>query len=148
MKMNKRNICDYDQRRKRETEEKLIKGIQKMRSSKEYRNKPLSCYGLAKITGVAVNTIKRFPNIMEMIEKSRQPEVKLKSAHVKVGVIRKLEDAQAVVEALEKMYNDIVNKYNVVMETNLRLNLEIVKLQDEKQELKHQLEMLLKQGMI
>ena len=69
---------------------------------------------------------------------------KLKNAHVKTGAIRRVEDAQAVVETLEKMYNEVTDKYNAVLDSNLKLNLELVKLQDEKAELKHQLDILLK----
>ena len=58
--------------------------------------------------------------------------------------VGKPEDLQSVVETLEKMYNEVVDKYNAVMDSNIRLNLELVKLQDEKAELKHQLDVLIK----
>jgi len=81
---------------------------------------------------------------MEAIEKSRFPAINLKSMHVKIGKVGKPEDLQSVVETLEKMYNEVVDKYNAVMDSNIRLNLELVKLQDEKAELKHQLDVLIK----
>ena len=144
--MNKRKPCDYDERRKAETQEKLMRGLQKMKSSKEFRNKPLSFYHLSKITGVSVNTIKKYPNIVSTIEKSRVPNIKLESAHVNVGKIRTLEEAQAVAEIMEKMYNDIVSKHNKVLDTNVRLEMENAKLMDERNELRHQLKILMSQG--
>lgn len=141
--MSNRKPCEYDRQRKKETVEKLQRGIQQMKSQKEFKNKPLSFYGLSKITGVAVNTIKTYPSIVETIEESKHPTVKLKCAHVKAGAIRRLEDAQAVVDTLEKMYNETADKYNSVMDANLKLNLELVKLQDENAELRHQIKLIL-----
>ena len=142
--MGCRNPCEYDQSRKRATEDTLKRGIQRMKANKQYRGKPLSVYALSKETGVARSTIMRFPGILEELNKTKYPEIRLKNAHVKTGAIRRVEDAQAVVETLEKMYNEVTDKYNAVLDSNLKLNLELVKLQDEKAELKHQLDILLK----
>ena len=134
-----RKECDYDIRRKTETEETLRTAISRMKATKKYRNKPISVYALSKETGVARTSIMRFPSVIEILNKTKIPSVKFKNAHVKTGKIRNFDDAIAVVETLEKLYNETADKANILMAENIKLNSEIVKLQDERAELRQQL---------
>jgi exonuclease VII small subunit len=64
----------------------------------------------------------------------------LKSSLLKVSKIHTFEQAVAVASTLDEAYNDAAQKYNQALKKISELQLQVVRLQGEKMELEHVLE--------
>lgn len=139
-KYSKREEREYDSIRKKQTLEKLKLGIRQLKNRKEYREgKPVTNYALSKHTGVSYNTIKKYPEIIEILEKEKNPGIPLKKAVVNTSKLYNLEEAIIIIEQLTDLYNETKEKYNKGLRVNSSLNLEIVRLRSEVEELNRQI---------
>lgn len=130
----------YDIERKEETLKKLKVGIQQLRRHKEHQEgKPISKYKLSKHTGVSIRTIDKYPDIIDMLAKEKNPGIPLKSAVVNVEKIFTVEEAVLVINQLTDLYNETKDKYNDGLKINTALNLENVRLKNQIAELTRQL---------
>lgn len=139
-KYSKRQEREYDAIRKQQTLEKLKTGIRQLKNRKEYRDgKAVTNYALSKHTGIAYNTIKKYPEIVRILEKEKNPGIPLKKAVVNVDKIYNIEEAILIIEQLTNLYNSTKEKYNEGLKINSSLNLQIVRLKDQVNELNRQI---------
>lgn len=136
----KREEREYDAIRKQQTLEKLKLGIKQLKNRKEYRDgKVVTNYALSKHTGISYNTIIKYAEIMEILEKEKNPGILLKKAVVNTSKLYNIEEAIVIIEQLTDLYNSTKEKYNEGLKINSSLNLEIVRLRSEVQELNRQI---------
>lgn len=135
MKTRARAECAYDVQRRQETLKKLNLGFRQLKARKEYKDKPVTAYALSKHTGIAYRTIKRYSEIVEKLEKEKNPGVMLKTAVVDTVRIKSIEEAVSVIDTLTKVYNETKDKYNEAVKKLSEANLRIVRLESEKKEL-------------
>ena len=129
MEKPKDGRIQYNETRKRETREKLLTGIQRMKSLKKYDGKPITVYALSKYTGVKYETIQKYPDILDKLatvnaDKNATP---LKTAVVNIKQIQNLDHALAVIETLTDMYNETKDKLNESTKTISALNLQLAR---------------------
>lgn len=136
-KRKKTEEREYDRQRRLETERKLKDGMAALRRKKSYSaGQPITEYALSKQTGVTRTTIKRHQTIVDLLAKESAPEVNLKTAKVNTDRIYTLEQALPVIKQMETLYNELTIKYNGALQANTKLNLQVVKLQDDLSEMK------------
>lgn len=136
----KREEREYDSIRKQQTLEKLKLGIKQLKNRKEYREgKAVTNYALSKHTGISYNTIIKYPEIIEILEKEKNPGIPLKKAVVNTSKLYNLEEAIVIIEQLTDLYNSTKEKYNEGLKINSSLNLEIVRLRSQAEELNRQI---------
>lgn len=130
----------YDIERKQDTIKKLKQGLQQLKRHKEHQEgKPITKYKLSKHTGVSIRTINKYPEIIEVLNKEKNPGVLLKNAVVDVAKIYSMEEAVYVINQLTALYNETKDKYNDGLKKNTALNLENVRLKSQLTELTQQL---------
>ncbi len=136
MKKGKKEARIYDIERKKNTRLKLKNGIIALSKKKEYKDgKSITQYALSKYTRVSAHTIKQFPDIMDILEKEKNPGVELKNPVVDTERIRNLEEAVQVINTLTDMYKGVTEKYNSFLRKNTELNLANVRLMEKVKEL-------------
>lgn len=137
--------CKYDEDRRKETLEKLNAGFRRLKRRIGYEDRPVTVNSLSKETGVSRSTIKNHPTIMNRLYKEQErvgngEGIVLKSSLLKVSKIHTFEQAVAVASTLDEAYNDAAQKYNQALKKISELQLQVVRLQGEKMELEHVLE--------
>lgn len=138
-KYAQREEREYDTIRKQETLKKLEKGIRQLKQQVAYKKKPITKYALSKQTGVSPRTIDKYPKIIEVLEKEKNPGIELKTAVINTNKIYSIDEAISIIEQLTDLYNSTKDKYNEGLKINSSLNLKIVNLQDQVKELNRQL---------
>ncbi|MDY4696524.1 hypothetical protein ACTQV0_01690 [Selenomonas montiformis] len=134
MLKRKRTPSQYDKARKEATLTKLRQGISLLKQGK-YKNRPISIYALSKQTGIARQTIAKYTEIRDLIEKENNPGVPLKTAVVDVNKVYTLEQAVSIIDAITKAYNEAKDKYNACLKALADANLKATRLMVEKKEL-------------
>lgn len=131
---------EYDLKRKEETLAKLKLGIRQLRRHKEHQEgKPITKYKLSKHTGVSSRTIDKYPEILDTLEKEKNPGIPLKNAVVNTEKIYSIEEAISIINQLTDLYNETKEMYNDALKKNSFVNLENVRLKNQVSELNRQL---------
>jgi hypothetical protein len=136
-----RNEREYDIIRKEETLKKLVNGIKILKDKKARKGdkSPVTKYALIQYTGVANKTINKYPEVLAMLLEEQNPGVELKKLAIKTGKIRTLDEAVMLLNELNDMYNDAINKANEFGKLNSKLNYDIVKLKLQVKELSNEI---------
>lgn len=118
----KREQRDYDKKRTEDTLRKLKIGFDELKSADP--QKPITKYALSKHTGVAKQTIEKFPEITNLLaqEKGENVDATL--------------DAEKRIKSLEKQLRDQGKENDKLLKATTTLNLKIVELEDENRRLK------------
>lgn len=130
---------EFDERRKKETVDKLKNGIRDLSRLKEHQTKEISKLELSKHTGVSRSTIDRYPEIVQLLH-----EVNMKisdataerNVDVNLDSVASLDEAKILIETMSQSYNELALKHDKLKQMLTQKDLEIVKLNSEVTELK------------
>lgn len=125
--MNKK-IRRYDEIRKKETFEKLLKGIEELKEINP--NKPVTKYALSKYTGIARQTISKYAEITALLSLEQEYKYHINTPDGK-RIVKNQEDIQKIVDSLVHQSKQKDKQYEKLFKENTTLNLKIVQQKDE-----------------
>ena len=124
----RRSEREYDSERKARTLKVLREGFAELK--RLYPDKPVTKYALSKHTGVARETIRKYPEINSLFEEEADLKCKVDTIFGKKK-IKSLTDVKGVIVLYEKELKKREKKYADLIKVNTSLNMKIVQQDDE-----------------
>lgn len=130
----------YDERRKKETRNKLMKTVSDLSKLAKHKTKPITKNEVSRVSGVTRQTIDRFPDVIEKINKFNS-KINAETNYtipleINLGEIKDLDYAKMMLQSLATEYEDVLQRLEMAKRCITQRDSTIAKLQSEVSELK------------